>query len=190
MAKVKNQTLGFIREVSIVVIGVLIAVSIGNYKEKVDNQNYLQKTLLAVENEIEYSQKDLDTVIPRHYQVMETIEANLENEELTLAELLKEAGGLQVASIKIISLRFFVANKADVLDFELISQLQEIEWITELISNKLNKIIDFLYSNLTQTNQEAKIKLAYLISDLIESEESLLELYENFKKKNQAFLQQ
>jgi hypothetical protein len=44
----RKEHLGYIlRETVIVVVGVLIAVSINNYKEKFDNEQYIEKTLLA-----------------------------------------------------------------------------------------------------------------------------------------------
>jgi len=43
-------------------IEVLIAVSKGNYKESVDNEKYINKTLLGIENDIKLSQSDLDTI--------------------------------------------------------------------------------------------------------------------------------
>lgn len=55
-----NQILSFLKEIAIVVIGVLIAVSVGNYKERLDNQEYLNKTLMAIESEITSSQIDVD----------------------------------------------------------------------------------------------------------------------------------
>jgi len=51
--------LDYFKEITIVVIGVLIAVSLDNYKERVDNEKYIEKTLMAIENDIKLSQSDL-----------------------------------------------------------------------------------------------------------------------------------
>lgn len=62
----KSRIPYILQEIAIVVIGVLIAVSIGNYKEKYDNEKYVEKTLRAIKKEVELSQIEVDTVLNRH----------------------------------------------------------------------------------------------------------------------------
>jgi len=187
--KKKSKILYFLQEVAIVVTGVIIAVSIGSYKEKTDNQKYLKKTLLAIENEIELSKSDLDTVFNKHLNLMEAIQSEIGQNEKTLGDLIGSLGGVQVATIKNISLRFFVANKAELLDFKLITQLIEIEQQAGILSEKIERLVDHSYKNLSSTEDEAKIAFTFLLSDVIESEESLLDAYNNFLKKNKEYLE-
>tara|TARA_R110002050_G_scaffold39891_2_gene97868 strand:+ start:4753 stop:5328 length:576 start_codon:yes stop_codon:yes gene_type:complete len=186
--KSRNEILYFLREVSIVVIGVLIAVSIGNYKEREDNAQYLEKTLLAIENEIEISQIELDTVLNRHIRLYEILENEIGENEQKLGELVSGAGGFQVASIKNVSLRFFISNKAELLEFELISQLLEIELMTEMLSDKIKLMSDFVYDHVNEGNHEVKIKFAYLLANVIDGEQTLLESYSSFLKNNTNYL--
>jgi hypothetical protein len=65
--KNRNRVAYFLQEIAIVVIGVVIAVSIGNYKERKDNERYIEKTLLAVEKEVKLSQGEVDTVYRPYY---------------------------------------------------------------------------------------------------------------------------
>lgn len=168
------------QEIAIVVIGVLIAVSVGNYKEKMDNQKYLAKTLLAIENEIKLSQADIDTVLGRHLELYETMENKLGENEETLADILIGSGGFQVASIKNVSLRFFISNKAELLEFGLISDLLDIEFSSEILSEKIKRISDFANEHLNDRNEDTKLKFSYLLSDVIEGEQALLKAYSNF----------
>ena len=174
----------FLREVSIVVIGVLIAVSIGNYKESQDNAQYLEKTLIAIENEIEISQIELDTVLKRHIRLYEILENEIGENDQSLGELVSGSGGFQVASIKNVSLRFFVSNKAELLEFELISQLLEIELMTGMLSDKIKLMSDFVYDHVNEGNDEVKIKFAYLLANIIDGEQTLLESYSSFLENN------
>ena len=116
-----NKILDYFKEVTIVVIGVLIAVSIGNYKENLDNKEYLRKTLEAIENEIVTSQVEIDTVLSRHVALLEKLESS--DIRMTLGEFISSSGGFQAALIKNISLRFFISNKAELLEYEIIAQL-------------------------------------------------------------------
>tara|TARA_R110002050_G_scaffold257059_2_gene396171 strand:+ start:618 stop:1202 length:585 start_codon:yes stop_codon:yes gene_type:complete len=174
----------FLREVSIVVIGVLIAVSIGNYKESEDNAQYLEKTLIAIENEIEISQIELDTVLKRHIRLYEILESEIGENDQSLGELVSGSGGFQVASIKNVSLRFFVSNKAELLEFELISQLLEIELMTGMLSDKIKLMSDFVYDHVNEGNDEVKIKFAYLLANIIDGEQTLLKAYFSFLENN------
>ena len=191
--KKRSRIVYFLQEIVIVAIGILIAVSIGDYKENTDNEKYIEKTLLAIENEINLSQVELDTVLNKHLKLIEILENKIEdnegNEE-TLAELLMNSGGLQVASIKNVSLRFFISNKAELLEFQLISQLLDIELATNMLSDKLKRLADFSYDNLTSNNEEVKLKFAYFLSDVIDGEQTLLESYSSFLEKNKSFLKE
>lgn len=185
----KNQVLSFIKEIIIVVLGVLIAVSISNYKENIDNEKYLKRTLSAIENEIVFSKNGVDTILKRHIKLYEKIENEFMNQEnTTIGEFVSNSGGFQVASIKNISLRFFVANKAELLDINLISQLLDIELSTNLLSKKIERFSDFAYDQVNSKSNEVKVKFTYLLLDVIDGEETLLKSYSVFLEENKKYL--
>lgn len=186
--KKENQFVYFLREITIVVIGVLIAVSIGNYKEKIDNETYIEKTLLAIEKEIKLSQTEVDTVLKRHLSVVEKMIEYDDTEEQTLAELIGSLGGIQFPSIKNVSLRFFISNKAELVDFELISGLLEIETLSNMLSDKMKRMADSAYAQANDKETESKITFTYLLADVIDGEKALLESYANFLDNNKAYL--
>ena len=184
-----SPILDYFKEITIVVIGVLIAVSVGNYKEKVDNDKYIEKTLLAIENDIVLSQSDLDTVLNRHLELFEILREKLEGSEpidpeLTLGEMITSFGGFQVAVSKSISLRFFINNKAELLDYETISKLLDIETQSDLLQLKTGRLSDFVYENIDKGGEEVMIKLAYFLNDILDSENTLLESYSAFLDKH------
>ena len=186
--KKTEHILNFLKEISIVVIGVVIAVSIGNYKENKDNEKYIEKTLLAIENEIKLSQIEIDTVLNRHIKLYEILENEIGENEQRLGELISSSGGFQVASIKNVSLRFFISNKAELLEFQLISQLLDIELKSEMLSDKIKLLSDFGYDNVNDGNDEVKIKFAYLLANVIDGEQTLLESYSSFLEENKIYL--
>ncbi len=186
--KNRKGVLYFLREVIIVVIGVLIAVSLGNLKERIENNNYLEKTLLAIESEIKISQAEVDSVLQLHNVLADSLENYDFVKEQTLGEMISSLGGFQAATIKNISLRFFIANKAELLEFNLISQLLEIEYISVILSDKIKRLVDFTYDNINNSDLEVMVSFSYLLSDVIDSEKSLTQLYANFLKENKAYL--
>ncbi|MCR9099839.1 MAG: hypothetical protein NXI25_07795 [bacterium] len=184
----RNRLLYLLQEIAIVVIGVLIAVSINNYKEKSDNEAYIKKTLLAIEHEIHDNKSGLDSVLERHIRIYEYMELDSVKEGQTISEMLYDLGGFQVAFIRNISLRFFVANKAELLDFQLISQLSEIEQSTDMLAKKIDLLANFAYEHLSDSSEEAKLRFSIILMDVIDSERNLSEAYAHFLESNEAFL--
>ncbi len=187
--KKRNQILDYFKEITIVVIGVLIAVSIGNYKEKLDNGKYLRKTLEAIQNEIVTSQSEIDTVLFRHIGLLEKLEADFVENQMTLGEFISNSGGFQIAFVKNISLRFFISNKAELLEYEMIAQLLEIEQTTKILSDKVDRLASFAYDHINENDKEVMVKFTYFLSDVIDSEQSLLESYSEFLEQNQKKLE-
>jgi hypothetical protein len=190
MNKGKFQVGSYIKEITIVVIGVLIAVAINNLKERIDNQAYIKKTLISTEKEIAQNEESVNEVITKHTAILDSLsEISSYDSTESIGELISRLGGVQSPGIKNIGLRFFIANKAELIDYELISILSEIEINSTLLDEKLMRLTNYSYDNVTGTDEEIKIKFAYLLANVIDSEQVLLELYEEFKKKNQEFLQ-
>lgn len=183
-----NRFVYFLQEIAIVVIGVLIAVSINNYKENTDNEQYIKKTLLAIENEIRQSQSSVDTVLKRHLRIVEAIQTDTSEEELYLGEYIAGLGGVQVPTIKNVGLRFYISNKAELVDYSIISQLLEIEHTTEVLSGKINRLANFSIENITDESQKSKLTFTYLLTDVIDSEEALLEYYAKFLNDHESYL--
>jgi hypothetical protein len=187
--RIPSRFVYFLQEIAIVVLGVLIAVSISNYKEKAENADYVAKTLLAIENEIKSSQIEVDTVLNRHIKLYEILENNATDNEHSLAELISSAGGFQAASVKNVSLRFFISNKAELLEFQMISQLLDIEMAADVLTDKINRLSDFAYANVHETDEQVKVKFTYLIANVIDGEQTLLESYAHFLDENKIYLE-
>lgn len=184
--KKESPLLAYFKDVTIVVIGVLIAVSVGNYKERLDNREYLKTTLVAIENEVTTSQGELETVLARHIALYEKLELEFSENEQPLGEFIARSGGFQVASIQNISLRFFISNKAELLRFEIISQLLDIEQQTSILSDKVDRLANFVYDHLHEYDEEVMVKFRFLLSDVIDSEQTLMSSYSEFLAMNQS----
>lgn len=187
--KSNNRLVYLLQEIGIVVVGVLIAVSINNYKEKSDNEAYIEKTLLAIDNEINSNKTALDSVLNRHIEIYDFFERDSMDKEQPLGEILYSLGGFQIATVKNISLRFFVANKAELLDFELISYLLEIEQITNILSAKIDRLANFAYEHVNDSGEDARVRFTYLLMDIIDSERNLQRAYTDFLERHEAYLE-
>ena len=113
-----------------------------------------------------------------------------ETNEQTLGEFLISAGGFHVAFIKNISLRFFISNKAEQLDFDIIAQLIDIESDTDVLSTKVDRLAGFAYENIQSKDPETFLRFRYLLADVIDSEQSLLDSYASFLSQNEGYFKQ
>lgn len=180
--KKENHFLKFLKEIAIVVIGVLIAVSINKLKEDIDNQHYVNKMMNAVQKEINYSKKEVESVLSKHYILVDSISAKLVNEE-TLSEIIFGMGGIQSPEIKNIGLRFFITNKAELVEYETISQLSEIEKASELLEDKMKRFIDFTFTKIDNNDKQSKQRFLQHLKNVIDSERQLVKLYSGFSDK-------
>ncbi|MEM7162658.1 MAG: hypothetical protein AAF487_09500 [Bacteroidota bacterium] len=169
----------FIKEIAIVVIGVLIAVSISNFKESQDNEAYFKKTMIAVKSEILASLQDVNDVYSRHVEVADSVQSNLQNDE-TLMEIVFEAGGIQIAETKNIGLRFFISHKADLVEYQMISDLMEIENTNRILEKKMDYLLEFAYADMFKEDPKSKEKFLIYLYNVMDSEQSLIVQYDDF----------
>lgn len=132
----KHNLLLFLKEIAIVVIGVLIAAFLNQLKENNDNRRYIQKALTTIEHEIEKSQHEVDTVLQKHMRLGEGIMANIDSTDTSLGSLVSTLGEIQFVKPSNIGLRFFITNKAELIKYETIVQLSDIEMSSEILENK------------------------------------------------------
>lgn len=179
----------FLQETAIVVIGVLIAFSINRFSENLANERYLEKTFQAIEQEVRLNQAQMDSILKRHLQFYEEVENRRDSSQLSLGEFLIDLGGVQGASQKNISLRFFIAHKADLLDYDLLIQLIEIEESQKLLERKTTQLVDYAVENINDRSSECKLQFSYLLANVIDSEMALSEGYGYFLEAHQSELQ-
>lgn len=180
MEQKSNRFLSFLKELFVVIIGILIALSINTWNENRKDQEFIDKALFAINEEINLNKTEIQEILDKHLSTIDTIGTYLENDSVSLKDIFGKTQGFQVADLKNIGLRFFVANKAELIDYEIISKLSEIEFSRENLRKKTDKMADFAYDNLESTTEEAKYKLAIYMGDIIDSEGSLLEKYTSY----------
>jgi hypothetical protein len=188
MKKDNNSVLSFFREIAIVVIGVLIAVSLNNLKEKYDNEAYIKKTLTAIENEIVQNKEAINETLELHLALIDTISQMEPDETETLGDLIGRLGGVQAPTVRNIGLRFFIANKAELVDYNIISQLSQIESNSTTLKAKIDRMIDFVYEEINSTDNNSKELFVMHLLNVMDTEQALVELYSIFVEENGEYL--
>ena len=179
----KQDVVSFFREIVIVIIGILIALSIDNWNENRNDEKYIDKALFAIEEEIKLNKTDMHRIVQRHKETIDSVAMHLNNDKISLRQIIENSRGFQIAELKNIGLRFFISNKAELIDYEIISSLSEIEFLSEAVKMKTERLLNYLYDNMENTNESAKNKFVIYLADVVESENGLLDLYDDFLNK-------
>ncbi|PQJ78140.1 hypothetical protein [Polaribacter porphyrae] len=100
----------------------------------------------------------------------------------SLRDVLEHVEGFQLSELRNTGLRFFVANKAELIDFETISQLSSMDHLSEFVVYKGKILVDFIYQKMESKDFKDKNTLVIQLEELVESEEALLDAINDYLK--------
>lgn len=164
-----------------VILGVLIALLVNGWKEQVDDKRYLDRMFTAIDREIEGNLNDVDTVMMKQMALLDTIFYYEENDTVSIAEIVMRAKGLQSATIKSAAWQSLNNSRLELVEYDVIAILTEIEEHKETLQVKMNACLTFLFDNLHATRKEDKQTLIYHIYNLLDSGEALMEAHKDFQ---------
>ncbi|MEO1409478.1 MAG: hypothetical protein AAFW73_06320 [Bacteroidota bacterium] len=163
-----------------VILGVLIALLINEWKADRDDQRFINKIMDAITQEILENQTDLKEVLVGHEALLDTIDLYLEDDTVNLGALIGKTGGLKAANIKNTAWRALLNSKLELIEYEQLSVLTGIDEKKQFMQIKLEKLIDFVYAHIEDNSIDKKALFRTLIDDLKLMEQNTLILYDNF----------
>lgn len=163
-----------------VILGILIALFINNWKESADNQRFKYKTLNYIKQELQGNREELTEAINQQETLVDTIQVYANDDLVSLVETIMKADGIKVSSIYNTSWKAFQNTKIELIDFEIISLLTNLEELKQLLNLKFSKLTDFVYTHAKSISSDKKEILTLLVSDLVETEKSILKNQEKF----------
>lgn len=169
----------YAKEMIPVVLGILIALLINDWKQTKDDRAFANTILKNVSLELKENMEEFESIIVKHDLFMDSLYAHLDD-ELSIGELIGNSGGLQFVSIKNTSWKAFQNQNLKLIDFEIISALVNIDDGKEEMLIKLNKLMDFVYQNPNAYDQATKATFGFIMKDITYLEEDLLEEHKAF----------
>ncbi len=166
-----------------VILGVLIALFINDWKDGVDDERFVKRVLASIKKEMKANKQEFEEVLEKQYALADTLEFYSADDSIPLIEVVNKANGVQIPTVKNTSWRSVLNSKLELIDFEVISQMTEIENAKQYLRIKTEKLIDYGSDNAISTDAETKKVFLLLLENLINSEEGLLEGYETYLKK-------
>jgi len=158
-----------IKDVVPVILGILIALVINNWNEERKEQKYLNQIYTSINEEMKESIKSLEENIPKQERLIDSLKADLNNDSVELFEIIIKAGGVWAPRIKNNSWRAVANSRIELIEFEKLSALSEIDESKNNQDYKQKKIMDFLFENIKSTSPEKKEVLLMMVTEMVNS---------------------
>ncbi|GGG04081.1 hypothetical protein GCM10011344_00590 [Dokdonia pacifica] len=172
-----------IREIIPVILGILIALALNNWNENRKDKKYLNQIYTSIDNEFEESIINLKASIPKQQVLLDSITKYINDESISIYGIITKADGIQKPTINTNTWRAIANSKIELIQFEKLSALSEIEESKKSLELKTTKLVDFLIENLKTTNQEKKEVFLLLSQEILTTTKySQLEIEEFLKK--------
>lgn len=182
--RIKTYTIQFIKEIIPVVVGILIALFIDNWNSQRKDKAYIDQVFLTINSELEDSREDIKFILPKQKALIEALELHTDNKEMTILEIVMGSKGIYIPQIKINAWRAVSTTKIDLIAYEKVTSLSNIAELKEILSNKSEFLMNFLYSNVNQTDKNTKQTFKLILLDIIQTENTLQQCIELFEKEN------
>lgn len=172
-----------IKEIIPVIIGILIALFINNWNEDRKDKKYLNQMFSSIENELKESSKDIKRVIPLQLAFIDTIKSYLDNDKASLFNIMIKGNGIHSPTIKTNAWNAIANSKIELIEYEKLSALADIEERKNNLDRRVEKQIDFTFQNFEATERGKKEILMMMILDVVGVEKRLQSAIEELIKK-------
>ena len=183
----QNKTGKYIKyaigEIVLVVIGIMIALSINNWKEDLDDEKFISRIFYSIEKEMKSNEVEFNAVMPMQFSLIDTIDQYMNDEKISLSEIIIRGNGLRAPTLNNVSWNYFLNTKLELIDFNTISILTKIEQANQLLNSKISNLMEFVLENSESTNTKSKKMLKFQILNVVSSEKSLLDLHVEYLEK-------
>ncbi|QCW98985.1 hypothetical protein FGM00_02205 [Aggregatimonas sangjinii] len=164
-----------IREIVPIILGILIALYINNWNENRKDEKYIHQILLSIDKELKESNESINEKIPLQKTLIDTLEFYKNNDTISILNVMMKADGISIPSIKISSWKAISSSKIELMEYDRISALADIEEQKENLLSKTQLLMDFTYQNIKETGADKKELIALMMRDIIVSETGLKE---------------
>lgn len=181
--KIKNYSVHFVKEIIPVIAGILIALFIDNWNSDRKDKNYINQVLTTIKSELKGSKEDINTIIPQHQSLIDSLELYSNNKNISIFDILRKSNGINIPQIKTNAWRSVASYKIDLIDYDKITLLSNIEDEKTTLNKKSDFLMSFLYSNINATDKNSKLTLQLILSDILQTEKTMQKRIEQFETK-------
>lgn len=180
--RILNYGKYFIKEIIPVTIGILIALSIGNWNQENKEKKYVKDMFDLIDNELNESDKAINNVMPLQESLIDTLQYYSNNKDINIMQNILKVGGVNVASIKTNAWNAISNSKLELVDYKLIVPLSDLVESKETLKAKSNYLMNFANENLNETNVDKKKIMILYVKDIMGTERAIKEQIKIVKK--------
>ncbi len=173
LIKIEKGIKFLVKEIIPITIGILIALFINNWNENQKDKKYIHKILTSVNEELMETSKSIVKNIPNQKRLMDTIDVYLLDNKTNLLEVIVKGDGIHIPTIKTNSWKAISNSKIELLEYDLMSSLANIEESKALLKLQSNNIINYIYINVEETGKYKKMTLKFMMRDIIMNVENI-----------------
>lgn len=163
----------FIKEIIPIIVGVLIAMYINNWNEDRKDEKYINHISLSIIKELKEANNEIKNKIPIQKSVIDNLDIYMNNNKISLYNTIIKTKGLHFPSIKMNSWKAISNSRIELLDYDKISDIANIEEQKDILKIKIDKLTDLIYPNMFETGKDKKLILKIMMLDIIQTEQSL-----------------
>ncbi|MEL6558110.1 MAG: hypothetical protein AAFQ94_07995 [Bacteroidota bacterium] len=177
----KRTVVEVLKQMIPVIVGILVALFINSWNEQRKDQNYIDEISKSIVTELEESRIDIVENIPKQNRLMDSLRFYAKDESLSLLDIVLKTEGFHSPQIRINSWEAISRTKIELVPYEQLKALSNIENSKELLEDKEKYLMTFVYSNMRENSSDIKETIIFLLLDIISTEMSIKENIENFK---------
>jgi hypothetical protein len=181
--KIKNYSILFIKEMIPVIVGILIALFIDNWNSERKDKAYIKQVFTTINSELKESNEDIKSSIVKQESLIDSLEFYSANKNVTILDIVMNSKGIYVASIRINAWKSVSNSKIDLIEYDKVTTLSNIEELKTNLNNKTQFLMSFLYSNINETDKNKKQTLKMILLDIITTERMIKKNIESFEGK-------
>ncbi|MEP2057233.1 hypothetical protein [Maribacter litoralis] len=169
-----NKTIiEFFKEILTIIVGILIALYINNWNEDRKDAKYMNKIFVSMDKELKETNEDIKKRIPQQQTLIDTLEFYKKNDTISIFDVMMKVNGVQIPQIRISSWKAISNSKIELLEYDRVSALANIEEKKELLTSKTEYLMNFLYPNIKDTSTDKKELVILMMQDIMVSEKDL-----------------
>ena len=165
----------FIKNIIPVIAGILIALFINNWNENRKDKVYIDKFYSSLKKELEQTDKEITDKTPYQQSLVDSLDYYLDDDDVSLMDIIDKVQGVKEPGIKLNYWKALSNSKIELIDYEKLSILSDIEEGNELLKYKRNNLLDFIYSNMTETGKNEKLKMKFMMMEIMNTQMSTQE---------------
>lgn len=176
----------FIKEIIPVTVGILIALSIGNWNQNKKDQKYIKEILSIIDHELEETLGDINEVVPLQQSLVDSLDFYTDDAETDLTDIVSKVNGFYIPNIRVNAWKALSVSKIELIDYRLVSDLSNIEEQKEILKTKGADISNFLFSNPKETGSDKKEAFKLMVLNAISTEKTTKQLIEKLQDEHRS----